>query len=200
VLPGYVALTFDDGPHPGSTVALLRALKAGRARATFFIWAEHALQHPGLLRAQQAARMWIGNHTFSHPRLTQLKEPAAYQELARAQQAIRQITGQAPTLFRPPYGDTDERVQAGAAGLGLAEVLWTVDSRDWAGATSEEIVAAAATVQPGGIILLHDSGYQATIDAVPGILRGLADRGLRPGRIGYQLAADGRRCAVAVAP
>ena len=198
--PGYVALTFDDGPHPGSTVPLLRALQAARARATFFICGEHALQHPGLLRAQQAAQMWIGNHTFSHPRLTQLTEPAAYQEIARAQQAIRQITGQPPTLFRPPYGDTDGRVRAGAAGLGLAEVLWTVDSRDWAGATSDEIVAAAATVQPGGIILLHDGGYQATVDAVPHILRGLAGRGLRPGRIGYQPAGDGRRHAVAMAP
>lgn len=175
---------------------LLSALAAARARATFFTWGEHAFQHPGLLRAQQAARMWIGNHTFSHPRLTQLGEPAASREIARTQQAIRRITGQAPTLFRPPYGDTDERVRTAAAALGLTEVLWTVDTRDWAGATSDEIVAAAATVQPGGIILLHDGGYQATVDAVPRILRGLADRGLRPGRIGD----DGCRRILAVAP
>jgi peptidoglycan/xylan/chitin deacetylase (PgdA/CDA1 family) len=201
---GFVGLTYDDGPDPASTMALLNALKAGHARATFFIRGQHAMQYPDLLKAEQAARMWIGSHTFTHPHLTQIGEPAAYEEIASAQRAIWQITGRLPTLFRPPYGETDDQVRADEASLGLTEVLWTVDSRDWAGASTDEIVQAASRLQPGGIILMHDGGYQTTIDAVPRMLSGLASRGLCPGKIVYAPAdtsGDGQVFrAVAVAP
>ena len=180
---GYVGLTFDDGPHPVSTTPLLNALREGGARATFFTWGQHAEQYPALLRAERDAGMWLGNHTTSHPRLTTLGEPAAYQEIAGTQQTIQRITGITPTLFRPPYGETNAQIRADEARLGLTEVLWTVDSQDWNGATTAQIVQAAATLQPGGIILMHDGGYASTVAAVPQILAGLAARGLRPGRI-----------------
>lgn len=179
----YVALTFDDGPNPSSTRALLAALKAGGAKATFFVWGEHAVRHPDLLRALSTAGMWIGNHGFTHRRLTRLGPRAAYEEIAKTQRTITHITGRTATLFRPPYGDTDPAIGSTAAELGLAETLWTVDTRDWAGAGTGEIADAAATVQPGGIILMHDKGYLTTVDAVPFILRMLADRGLAAGRI-----------------
>jgi peptidoglycan/xylan/chitin deacetylase (PgdA/CDA1 family) len=198
-----VGLTFDDGPYPATTMALLSALEAGQARATFFIWGEHAVRHPGLLRAVRSAGMWIANHSFTHPHLPQIDKPTAYQEIACTQQAIRQITGCSPTLFRPPYGDTNDRVRADGVSLGLTEVLWTVDSRDWDGASTTEIAATAAAVQPGGIILMHE-GIQNTVDAVPRLLRGLADRGLCPGKIVYTPAdvcgAGEIFHAVAVAP
>lgn len=201
---GFVGLTYDDGPNPTSTIPLLNALKAGHARATFFIWGQHAMQYPDLLKSEQAAHMWIGSHTFTHPHLTQIGEPAAYEEIASAQQAIWQITRRLPTPFRPPYGETNDQVRADEASLGLTEVLWTVGSRDWAGASTDEIVQAASTLQPGGIILMHDGGYQTTIDAVPRILADLASRGLCPGKIVYtsaDISGDGQIFhAVAVAP
>jgi peptidoglycan/xylan/chitin deacetylase (PgdA/CDA1 family) len=89
-----------------------------------------------------------------------------------------------PTLFRAPFGETNAQVRADAARMHLLEVLWTVDSRDWAGATAEQIVDAAKTLQPGGIILMHD-WPPATIAAVPGIAKVLADRGMCAGRIAY---------------
>jgi endo-1,4-beta-xylanase len=200
---GYVGLTFDDGPNPASTSALLEALEAGGARATFFIWGEHADQYPELLRDVRSAGMWIANHAYTHPHLPQIEEASAFQEISRTQQTIQRITGTAPTLFRPPYGETNAQVTAGAQRLGLTEVLWTVDSQDWNGAGTDQIVAAAATVQPGGVILMHD-GYQTTIDAIPGILAGLASRGLRPGKIVHapaDVSGDGQIShAVAVAP
>lgn len=180
---GYVGLTYDDGPNPASTQALLTALRAGGAKATFFVWGQHAEQYPDLLRAEQAAGMWIANHTATHPHLTQIGEPAAYNEIATAQNTIRRITGQAPTLFRPPYGETNAQVKSDEARLGLTEVLWNVDSRDWNGASTQQIVQAAATMRAGSIILMHDGGYQSTVSAVPQILGGLAARGLCPGRI-----------------
>ncbi|RKN45969.1 polysaccharide deacetylase family protein [Streptomyces hoynatensis] len=181
---GYVGLTYDDGPNPSSTYALLNALQAGGARATFFIWGQHAQQYPDLLRAEVSAGMWIGNHTWSHPHLTQIGEPNAYNEIAQTQNVIQQITGQTPTLFRPPYGETSAQVRSDAQRLGLtAEVLWNVDSQDWNGASTAQIVQAASRMQNGSIILMHDGGYQTTVAAVPQILSGLASRGLCPGRI-----------------
>jgi peptidoglycan/xylan/chitin deacetylase (PgdA/CDA1 family) len=179
---GFVGLTYDDGPNAGTTTSLLNALRAGGSRATFFIWGQHAQQNPNLLRAEQSAGMWIANHTTSHPHLTQLGEPAAFNEINGAQQTIRQITGLTPTLFRPPFGETNAQVRNDESRLGLLEVLWTVDSRDWAGASTAQIVQAASTLRPGGIILMHE-GFQTTVAAVPQILSGLSSRGLCPGKI-----------------
>jgi peptidoglycan/xylan/chitin deacetylase (PgdA/CDA1 family) len=193
---GFVGLTYDDGPTPSTTMPLLNALRAGGARATFFIWGQHAQQNPNLLRAEQSAGMWIANHTFTHPHLTQIGEPAAFNEINQAQQVIRQILGLTPTLFRPPFGETNAQVRSDEARLGLTEVLWSVDSRDWAGASTAQIVAAAATLQPGGIILMHDAGFQTTVQAVPQILQGLSNRGLCPGKIVRSAAGT----AMVVAP
>lgn len=180
---GFVGLTYDDGPNAGTTMQLLNALRAGGARATFFIWGQHAQQNPNLLRAEVSAGMWIANHTMTHPHLTQIGEPAAFNEISQAQQVIRQISGITPTLFRPPFGETNAQVRADEARLGLTEVLWSVDSRDWAGASTAQIVQAASTLRAGGIILMHDNGFQTTVQAVPQILSGLSSRGLCPGRI-----------------
>lgn len=180
---GYVALTFDDGPNPASTPALLAALAEHRARATFFIWGAHALRHPDHLRAAQAAGMWLGNHSQTHPYLTRTDRAAVLDELSGAQQAVQTATGLLPTLFRPPYGDTDDGIRTAAGEFGLTEVLWSVDTRDWAGVSADEIVGAASRVEPGGVILMHDGGYRSTVEAVPRILRMLDERGLKPGRI-----------------
>lgn len=180
---GQVALTFDDGPHQHSTPALLAALAAQRATATFFLCGERVRQHPEQVRALRSAGMQLGNHSYTHPYLTRLEQDAAVDEIARTQDAIRAASGASPVLFRPPYGDTDAQLCGTARQFGLTEVLWTVDTADWAGASAAQIVEAAAAVRPGGVILMHDLGYQSTIEAVPLILRMLADRGLRPGRI-----------------
>ncbi len=173
-----VALTFDDGPFPSTTPALLAALDG--VRATFFLWGEHAAAHPALVRDIAAAGHVIGNHTWTHPYLTGLSPEARDQEVRRTQDLLVSLTGVRPVLFRPPYGDTDDAVRATAAGHGLTEVLWTVDTRDWAGAATDEIVAAADRVVPGGVVLMHE-GRPATVAAVPRILAALAARGLRPG-------------------
>jgi len=178
---GYVGLTFDDGPS-ATTPQLLAALRDNHLRATMFNQGNNALARPGYVRDEVRARMWIGNHTFTHPHLPQLGEPGTFMEISSTQWVLRDLTGREPTLFRPPYGETNEQVRADEKRIGLLEVLWTVDSRDWAGATAEEIAAAAHTLQPGGIILMHD-WPPATIQAIPLIARDLAQRGLCAGRI-----------------
>jgi peptidoglycan/xylan/chitin deacetylase (PgdA/CDA1 family) len=179
---GYVGLTFDDGPS-ATTPQLLAALRANHLRATMFNQGNNALARPDAVRAEVRARMWIGNHTFTHPHLPVLGEPGTFMEISSTQWVLRDLTGREPRLFRPPYGETNEQVRADLQRIGLLEVLWTVDSRDWAGASAEEI-AAARTLQPGGIILMHD-WPPATIEAIPLIARDLAERGLCAGRITY---------------
>jgi peptidoglycan/xylan/chitin deacetylase (PgdA/CDA1 family) len=180
---GYVGLTFDDGPS-ATTNQLLAALTSHHLRATMFDQGNNAEANPGLVRAEKRAGMWIGNHTFTHPHLTQLGEPGTFEEITSTQWVLRDITGREPTLFRPPFGETDDQVRADEARIGLLEVLWTVDSQDWNGATVDQIVAAAHTLEPGGIILMHD-WPPATIAAVPGVAKALADKGLCAGRITY---------------
>jgi peptidoglycan/xylan/chitin deacetylase (PgdA/CDA1 family) len=97
---------------------------------------------------------------------------------------LSSILGKAPTLYRPPYGSTDAQVRAQEQQLHLLEVLWTVDSRDWAGASADDIVAAVRTLQPGGIILMHDWPAN-TIAAIPRIAEVLKEKGLCAGRIVY---------------
>lgn len=174
-----IALTFDDGPHPESTLALLATLVAAGHRATFFVCGQQVEHHPQLLLALHQAGMWIGNHSYSHTNLTGLDRAAVAQELGRTQRIIRELTGTAPTLFRPPYGDTDPEVRAAAAAEGLTEVLWTTDTRDWAGAQATQIAAVAGQAPAGGVVLLHD-GYPATVGALPAILRAWSARGVVP--------------------
>ncbi|MEV6851387.1 polysaccharide deacetylase family protein [Actinoplanes sp. NPDC051411] len=180
---GYVGLTYDDGPS-ATTDQLLAALRANHLRATFFDQGNNSLDRPQLVREELRAGMWVGNHTYTHPHLTQIGEPAAFQEIASTQWVLRDVTGREPTLFRPPFGETDDQVRADESRIGVLEVLWTVDSQDWNGATAEQIAAAAHTLQPGGIILMHD-WPPATIAAVPMIASDLAARGLCAGRIAY---------------
>ncbi|MBF9128272.1 polysaccharide deacetylase family protein, partial [Plantactinospora sp. S1510] len=156
---GYVGLTYDDGPNAGTTNALLNALTSAGARATFFNIGQKAQQNQALVRAQQSAGMWIGNHSWTHPHLTQMSAAQITSELSQTQQAIQQATGSAPRLFRPPYGETNATLRSVEAQLGLTEVLWSVDSQDWNGASTSQIVQAASQLQNGGVILMHD-GYQ----------------------------------------
>lgn len=178
---GYVALTFDDGPSD-TTPQLLAALTSNHLRATFFDQGNRALAHPEHVRAEVAAGMWIGNHSFSHANLPALPGSGSFEEIASTQWTLRNITGREPKVFRPPYGLTDARVQWDEQRIGVREVLWTVDSSDYAGATAEQIAAAARKLQPGGIILMHD-WPPATIEAIPLIARDLAARGLCTGHV-----------------
>jgi peptidoglycan-N-acetylglucosamine deacetylase len=179
---GYVALTFDDGPNPTTTRPLLAALRAARLRATMFNIGVNAQQNPDLTRAQRAAGMWVANHSWTHPHLPQLTRREINEEIWRTNGTLRRLTGHRPTLFRPPFGDTNDTVRAAEARFGLTEILWSVDSQDWNGATTEQIVQAAARLQPGGIILMHDN-FQTTIDAIPLIADVLRSRGLCAGAI-----------------
>ncbi|MEV4672497.1 MULTISPECIES: polysaccharide deacetylase family protein [Actinomadura] len=191
---GYVGLTYDDGPTSGFTSTLLSTLQQNGVRATLFNIGQNAQNNPSLVSAEKNAGMWIGNHSWTHPHLTQMSQSQMLSELQRTQQVIQQQTGTVPRLFRPPYGETNSTLRAVEQQLGLTEVIWDVDSQDWNGASTAQIVQRASQLQNGQVILMHD-GYGTTIQAIPQIVANLKSRNLCPGMIspstGRAVAPDG---------
>ena len=179
---GYVGLTFDDGPTMATTLEIVAALKTRGARATFFTIGALAQRYPNLVRRSLAADMEIGNHTYDHPFMDEVVAPGPRNELVSTSNILKDLAGSTPHLYRAPYGRTNALVDAEAKALGMTEVLWTYDTYDYAGASTEQIRATARKARDGDIILMHD-GYQSTVNAIPGILDDLAARGMCSGRI-----------------
>lgn len=181
---GYVGLTFDDGPG-GNTPNLLNALRQNGLRATLFNEGRYATAYPAEVRAEVSAGMWVGNHSYTHPHLTQVSPAQVDSEISRTQQAVASAGGGTPRLFRPPYGETNATVRSVEAKYGLKEIIWDVDSQDWNGASTDAIVQAAGRLTNGQVILMHDWPAN-TVAAIPRIARGLAGRGLCAGMISPQ--------------
>jgi endo-1,4-beta-xylanase len=178
---GYVALTYDDGPYAGNTDKLIAALDAAHLRATFFDWGEHVAGNEALVTAQ-AANGWIGNHTWDHPDLTTLTQDQITAELSQTQNALQAVTGSAPVLIRPPYGSTNATLKSVEASLGLTEVIWDVDSQDWNGASTAQIVARVRSATAGQVVLMHDN-LATTRAAIPLIADAFTARKMCPGMI-----------------
>jgi peptidoglycan-N-acetylglucosamine deacetylase len=190
---GYVGLTFDDGPGT-NTGNLLNALRQNGLRATMFNEGQYAAQYPAQVRAQVSAGMWVGNHSYTHPHMTQQSQAQMDSEVSRTQQAIANAGGGTPKLFRPPYGETNSTLQSVLSRYGLTQIIWDVDSQDWNNASVDAIVQANARLTNGQVILMHDWPAN-TVAAIPRIAQGLAARNLCAGMIspqtGRAVAPDG---------
>jgi peptidoglycan/xylan/chitin deacetylase (PgdA/CDA1 family) len=182
---GYVGLTFDDGPSNAHTPNILNALRQNGLRATMFNEGQYAAAYPAQVRAQVSAGMWVGNHSYTHPHLTQQSQSQVDSEISRTQQAIAAAGGGTPRLFRPPYGETNATVQAVEAKYGLRQIIWDVDSGDWNNASVDAIVQANARLSNGQVILMHEWPNN-TLSAIPRIAQTLASRGLCAGMISPQ--------------
>ena len=152
------ALTFDDGPDPATTPLILDALKKHGAHASFFLVGAKVQQHPELVRRIQQEGHDVGNHTYSHARLSFCSEKKMWREVEGASQALRAALGAECRLFRPPYGRfMGEQQQLLEARTALQTIMWDVSPDDWTLTATEPLVSrVAAGVQPGSIILLHD--------------------------------------------
>ena len=151
---GVVYLTFDDGPRPDATPAILAILARNQAKATFFVMGVRAAKYPAIVDAIRAQGNAIGNHTWSHPELTGQSNAAIRTEIRRTQAVIG-----AATCFRAPYGSTSPRVERVIKGAGLRHYLWTVDTSDWMRPSTKAIVSSVMRgLRPGAIVLKHDGG------------------------------------------
>ncbi|WP_272726457.1 glycoside hydrolase family 11 protein [Cellulomonas fimi] len=179
---GYVGLTFDDGPNSGTSNQIISALNQYGATATVFPTGQNAQNNASLMQAYKNAGLQIGNHSWDHPHLVNMSQSDIQSQLSRTQQAIQQTAGVTPTLFRPPYGETNATLKSVEQSLGLREIIWDVDSNDWNNASADQIRQAASRLTNGQIILMHD-WPAATVQALPGILQDLRSRNLCTGHI-----------------
>jgi peptidoglycan-N-acetylglucosamine deacetylase len=190
---GHVALTFDDGPDPRSTPAVLEALDALGWRATFFMLGEMVREHPGLAADVAAAGHEVGVHGDRHRTLLRLGPRTTYDDIRRATDEIHSTTGVEPGWYRPPFGTLSVGGLVAARRVGLRVVLWTSWGRDWraeaTGASVAEDVLGGYV--DGGTVLLHDSDctsasecWRSTLDSFPLLAKGFADRGLVVGPVG----------------
>lgn len=166
----WIALTFDDGPHPDYTPRLVEILKRHRVKATFFVVGKMAEQYPDLVRLLHQEGHAIGNHTYHHVNLTRLEAEQIAVEIKACGEVIRSLTGHAPHLFRPPGGDYNQTVAEIANALGYWLILWTDDPGDYARPNEATLKQRLLDqLSNGGIILLHD-GVPETIDLLPQLL------------------------------
>jgi peptidoglycan/xylan/chitin deacetylase (PgdA/CDA1 family) len=177
VAKGEVALTIDDGPSP-YTHRILDVLERYDVPVTFFFVGNRVSQwRSAVLRAQRDGDV-IGNHSESHPLLTDLSaaEQAAQIETAKGQ--LEAVIGRPVTLFRPPYGAYNDDTEQVMVKDHLTLVLWNRDPRDWEAKTPAQVVDAVVKGNPsGGVFDLHENAL--TLAALPDIIAGLKKQGLR---------------------
>ncbi|HJR27006.1 MAG TPA: polysaccharide deacetylase family protein, partial [Acidimicrobiales bacterium] len=177
-----VALTFDDGPHPRYTPAILDVLARYGVQATFFALGREAERHPDLVQRIVAEGHAIANHTWDHPDLRTLDEQQFAHQVDHTNDVLHSISGHRPICARPPYGRSDPNVTSRLAARGLTNVVWSIDSRDFAKPGAGAIVDSALDgLHPGAIILLHDGGgnRDQTIEALPTIIERIQAAGHR---------------------
>lgn len=176
---GRVYLTFDDGPHPEHTPALLDALAAAGARATFFVIGAHAAVHPGLVRRMVDEGHTVGGHSWHHDDPARTSPRVLADEMRRAADTIAQATGQPSRLCRPPYGAVSAEKLARLWAARFQVVLWNVDPRDYQAGSGAALAAAFAAAPPaaGDVVLLHDSHPHAAA-ALPAALAAWRASGL----------------------
>jgi peptidoglycan/xylan/chitin deacetylase (PgdA/CDA1 family) len=183
-----VALTFDDGPHPQGTPAVLETLRERGATATFFLAGEQVVRRPALAAEIVAAGHRVELHCHRHRNLLRLGLRQFLEDSERARAAIEEASGQAIADYRPPYGIFSAACLRAVKQRGWRPVLWSRWGRDWARRATAESIArrASAGIEAGDIVLLHDADYYSargswvrTAAALPLILTELESRGLR---------------------
>lgn len=176
----FVAITFDDGPHPRNTPRLLDMLAERNIKATFYVIGRSVDMHPGVLRRTVAEGHEIGNHSHTHRLMTRLGVEEVREEMQRCEDAIGKAAGVRPRTMRPPYGGLRQgQRELVHSEFGYPTIMWSVDPLDWQrpgpSVVARRLISGAS---PGGILLAHDLHAQ-TVDAMPQTLDGLLRQGYK---------------------
>jgi peptidoglycan/xylan/chitin deacetylase (PgdA/CDA1 family) len=182
-----VALTFDDGPHPEGTPALLDLLGEANTVATFFLVGEQVERWPRLAERIVREGHSVALHGYRHRLLLRIPPPALARDLDRGASVLEHATGRAPTVYRPPYGIFSPPGLALVRRRGWDTLLWSRWGHDWRGSIAPERIAGEATRQlgDGDVVLLHDAdhynaagSWRNTLAAMPRILATMERLGL----------------------
>jgi peptidoglycan-N-acetylglucosamine deacetylase len=180
-----LCLTFDDGPDPVYTPAVLDILSAYNAKATFFVLGEAAAGFPQLVERILAEGHTLGNHTYSHPNPWFTAEEEARQEVVKTSDIIEQITGTRPRWFRPPYGRLRFAMRQQATLDNMTTVLWNRSVIDWGWmGNASGIRNRMERIEAGDIVLMHDGQRDHNrpdnlLRFLPGFLASLPGRSLQ---------------------
>jgi len=182
-----VVLSFDDGPDPQGTPAVLEVLRAERARAVFFCAGEQVVSHRSLVGEIVSAGHVVALHCHRHRNMLRLSPRAVREDLNRATAALSEAAGQAPELHRAPYGIYSFPALVEVRRRGLRPLLWSRWGHDWRGRRRPAKIAAEVTgaLRGGDVLLLHDSDrysdpgcWRNTVAALPAILEAIGEAGL----------------------
>ncbi len=176
----YIAMTYDDGPHPQNTPRLLDMLRERNIKATFYVIGRSVNMYPHIVRRIVAEGHEIGNHTWTHRKLTALSDASVRWEMDKTRDAIIAACGVKPRTMRPPYGALRQSQRAWIyKDYGYPTILWNVDPEDWKRPGLSVVTSRIVNnTRNGSIVLAHDL-HKPTVDAMPATLDGLLRKGFK---------------------
>lgn len=176
-----VAITFDDGPNPTYTPQVLEIFSKAEGKATFFMIGEQMKNHPEVVKLVAALGHQIGNHTFTHPKLSQLSTVECLEEIERAERLIEELAGRKPVVFRPPYLDYNQDTVSLLQQKGYPMIgALNLEAQDWEQPGVEHILEKSRDAVKNGSILIFHDGYRErsqTIEAVRMLVSELTSQG-----------------------
>ena len=195
----YIAMTFDDGPHPQNTPRLLDMLRERNIKATFYVIGRSVKMYPQIVRRMVAEGHEIGNHTWTHPKLTALSDASVRMEMDRTRDVIVAACGVKPRTMRPPYGALRQNQREWIyKDYGYPTILWNVDPEDWRRPGASVVTSRILNhTKNGSIVLAHDL-HKPTVDAMPATLDGLLRKGFKFVTVSQLLALNPPSSGVSV--
>ena len=188
----FIAMTFDDGPHPANTPRLLDILRARNIKATFYVVGRNVDLYPQIVRRTVAEGHEIGNHSYTHRLLSKLSDAEIRSDLTRCRDAVGRAAGVQPRTLRPPYGGLLQRQREWVhSEFGYPTIMWSVDPLDWKRPGPSVVCSRILSkTTAGSIVLAHDL-HGSTVDAMPATLDGLLQRGFQFVTVSQLLAMKG---------
>lgn len=172
-----IAISFDAAWGNEETQSLIDILAKYNVKTTFFVIGAWVDKYPESVKALHDAGHEICNHSSTHPHMPKLSQEEMVKQITECNQKIQSVTGTAPLLFRPPYGDYNNAVINTVSGLKMYPIQWNVDSLDWKNPTPQQISdRVLKDVKPGSIVLFHN-GAKNTPAALPTVLQTLQSQG-----------------------
>lgn len=172
-----IAITFDAAYGSEETLKIINILKEKNVKATFFLVGFWVEKYPDLVKQLDESGIEIGTHSNTHPYMSKLTADQIRVELETSKNLITNITGKPVTLFRPPYGDYNDTLINVADELNLKTIQWSVDSLDWKGLNTSQMLARInPDIAGGGIVLFHNNSDHI-VEALPVIIDTLTEQG-----------------------
>lgn len=171
------ALSFDAAWGNEQTTTLLDILDEYQVKSTFFLVRQWVDKYPDDVKEIAARGHDVGNHSATHPHMAELSAEDQRKEITDCNEAIEALTSHAPTLFRAPYGEYDNKLVENVKACGMYCVQWNIDSLDWKNPTPDEMVSRIKEkLCPGSVILMHN-GADNTPEALPQIIEAIQSEG-----------------------